>query len=268
MRADPRFISRSPRFWAHAKYISEKLKYSDRSKQLRTYEAIQVVAALRDRNLTPDNDLIKDVLEYLNWRAVKLNTDVAPLFMNREEAAKAFEHVRKKLRPTKLHSMNKQKGEKRHPSYLSSIVGMIAESVVGPDGFVDDTQNLTILTWDGNLEEIFSRPFDGALPSTENPKAVWEIKEYYGTTTFGSRVSGGVYETLLDGYEVEGVRSRHKKNIQHYLFIDDRFTWWGKGRSYLCRMVDMLHTGHVDEIFFGREVLTDWEPRLRALIKE
>jgi hypothetical protein len=33
-------------------------------------------------------------------------------------------------------------------------------------------------------------------------------------------------------------------------------------------MVDMLHTGHVDEIFFGREVLTDWEPRLRALIKE
>jgi hypothetical protein len=30
-------------------------------------------------------------------------------------------------------------------------------------------------------------------------------------------------------------------------------------------MVDMLHTGHVDEIFFGREALTGWEPRLRAL---
>jgi len=212
MRADPRFLSRSARFWAHAKYISEKLKYSDRSQQLRTYEPTQVVAALRDRNLTPDNDLLKDVLEYLNWRALKLNRDVAPLFMNREEAAKAFEDVRRRIRPTKLHSMNKQKGDKHHPSYLSSIVGMIAESVVGPDGFVDDTQNLTILTWDGNLEEIFSRRFDGALPSTENPKAVWEIKEYYGTTTFGSRVSGGVYETLLDGYEVEGVRSRHKRN--------------------------------------------------------
>src|SRR3979411_785049 len=105
MRADPRFLSRSARFWAHAKYISEKLKYSDRSQQLRTYEPIQVVAALRDRNLTLDNDLIKDYLEYLNWRAVKLNKDVAPLFMNREEAAKAFEDVRKKIRPTKLHSM-------------------------------------------------------------------------------------------------------------------------------------------------------------------
>jgi hypothetical protein len=92
--------------------------------------------------------------------------------------------------------MNKQKAEKRHPSYLTGIVGMIAESVVGPKGFVDDTQNLTILTWDGNLEEIFSRRFDGAFPNTENPKAVWEIKEYYGTTSFGSRVSGAVYETL------------------------------------------------------------------------
>ena len=67
MRADPRFLARSARFWAHAKYISEKLKYSDRrSQQLRTYEPAQVVAALRDRNLTPDNDLLKDVLEYLN----------------------------------------------------------------------------------------------------------------------------------------------------------------------------------------------------------
>lgn len=39
-----------------------------------------------------------------------------------------------------------------------------------------------------------------------------EIKEYYYTTTFGSRVAGGVYETLLDGMELdelaqnEGVR--------------------------------------------------------------
>jgi hypothetical protein len=99
--------------------------------------------------------------------------------------------------------MNKQKGEKRHPSYLASIVGMIAESVVGPEGFIDDARRLAILTWDGNLEEIFSRRFDGALPNTENPIALWEIKEYYGTTTFGSRVADGVYETLLDGYELK-----------------------------------------------------------------
>ena len=26
------------------------------------------------------------------------------------------------------------------------------------------------------------------------------------------------------------------------------------GRSYLCRMIDMLHMGYVDEVLFGREV--------------
>jgi hypothetical protein len=186
MRADPRYLSRPARFWAHAKYISEKVGYSDRNKQLRLYEPFQAVAALRDRNLPPDNALLADVLEYLNWRAETLNNHVAPLFMNRDQAAAAFEAVKRKVRPTRAHSMNKQKGDKRHPSYLANIVGMIAESVVGPGGFVDDARRLAILTWDGNLEEIFSRRFDGALPSTENPIALWEIKEYYGTTTFGS----------------------------------------------------------------------------------
>src|SRR4051794_39857325 len=126
MRADPRFISRPPRFWAHAKYLSEKIGYSDRgSKQLRSYGAVQAVAALRDLNLTPENDLLADVLTYLNWRAERLNSHVAPLFMNREQAAAEFEALKKRVKPTKAASMNKQKGEKRHPSYLASIVGMI-----------------------------------------------------------------------------------------------------------------------------------------------
>ncbi|MGH9565995.1 MAG: DUF7687 domain-containing protein [Candidatus Angelobacter sp.] len=25
--------------------------------------------------------------------------------------------------------------------------------------------------------------------------------------------------------------------------VDSAFTWWVKGRSYLCRIVDMLHMG-------------------------
>ncbi|MSP97397.1 MAG: tetratricopeptide repeat protein [Betaproteobacteria bacterium] len=30
--------------------------------------------------------------------------------------------------------------------------------------------------------------------------------------------------------------------------------WWECGRSYLCRMIDMLHMGYVDEVIFGKEV--------------
>jgi len=44
-----------------------------------------------------------------------------------------------------------------------------------------------------------ARRVDGAFTDTVNPIAVWEIKEYYYTKTFGSRVADGIYETLLDG---------------------------------------------------------------------
>ncbi len=82
--------------------------------------------------------------------------------------------------------------------------------------------------------------------------------------TFGSRVADGVYETLLDGMELAELEAAAKRKVQHILFIDDHYTWWECGRSYLCRMIDMLHMGYVDEVVFGREVLT----RLPDLARE
>jgi hypothetical protein len=45
-------------------------------------------------------------------------------------------------------------------------------------------------------------------------------------------------------------------DVMHYLMVDDHFTWWQCGRSYLCRIIDMLHMKYVDEVFFGKEVVT------------
>ena len=50
----------------------------------------------------------------------------------------------------------------------------------------------------------------------------------------------------------------------HYLFADSHFTWWACGKPYLCRIVDMLHMGYVDEVLFGREVAE----RLPGLVQE
>lgn len=69
-------------------------------------------------------------------------------------------------------------------------------------------------------------------------------------------VADGVHETLLDGMGLEELESAAQRKVQHVLFIDDYFTWWECGRSYLCRMIDMLHMGYVDEVVFGREILT------------
>ncbi|MGL5094508.1 MAG: DUF7687 domain-containing protein, partial [Planctomycetia bacterium] len=66
------------------------------------------------------------------------------------------------------------------------------------------------------------------------------------------------------------------ERIEHLLMVDAHYTWWIKGRSYLCRIIDMLHMGYVDEVLFGKEVTTRlpeiaarwaWEYRRRKRIE-
>ena len=149
-------------------------------------------------------------------------------------------------------------------AYLTAIVNMIIESVVGTQGFNSNPGQLTTFTHNARPLRTLSRRVDGALPGVVNPVALWEIKEYYYTTTFGSRVADGVYETLLDGMELEEMREHEGRHVEHMLALDAHFTWWVKGRSYLCRIIDMLHMGYVDEVLFGYEVVE----RLPTLAKE
>ncbi|WP_425455831.1 DUF7687 domain-containing protein [Brevibacillus gelatini] len=135
--------------------------------------------------------------------------------------------------------------------------------------FDDNPLSLSYITDElGRLQGILSRRFDGAYPSTENPLAIWEIKEYYYTTTFGSRIADGVYETQLDGFEINAISTETKKKIRHIYFIDDYNTWWNMGKSYLCRIIDMLHVGHVDEVIFGKEVFERWPIVLHELLND
>jgi hypothetical protein len=46
--------------------------------------------------------------------------------------------------------------------------------------------------------------------------------------------------------------------------IDAHDTWWNQGKSYLCRVIDMLHMGYIDEVLFGNEVIE----RLPSLVAE
>lgn len=42
------------------------------------------------------------------------------------------------------------------------------------------------------------------------------------TKTFGSRVADGVYESLLDGLELEKLWLMEKVKVLHYLMVDDK----------------------------------------------
>ena len=274
MKPNPVFLNQDHKFWAVVKYVSEQGGYTNRrtranpTSTLKTFSPSQVRAVLQSKGLVHQNyarDLMHLVSAYISFRAEILETIVRPSLMDRTEASIRFEEVKRRVNPKLPIPMNRQKGDKRHEAYLAALVGMLAEEKLGHNGFIPDAQNLSILTSNDSLCGIFSRRFDGVVPTTTNPIAVWEIKEYYGTTTFGSRVADGVYETLLDGYEIKLYEEILNKRVAHYLFVDDRFTWWELGKSYLCRMLDMLHTQHVDEIFFGRQVITEWPSTLDSL---
>jgi hypothetical protein len=83
----------------------------------------------------------------------------------------------------------------------------------------------------------------------------------------GSRIADGVYESLLDGMELEELQEHEHINVKHYLMVDAYDTWWNMGRSYLCRIVDMLHMGYVDEVLFGSEVLERLPEIVRDWVK-
>lgn len=204
------------------------------------------------------------LLDYFAFRAQVLNNIVQHQLMDKVAAKAMYERLLGAQEYKLAAAMNKQKGEKKQVAYLTAMVNMLIEANADGLEFDHDPRQLTTITRDGMPLRTLARRIDGAFPSAINPVAVWEIKEYYHTTTFGSRVADGVYETLLDGMELEEMRLETGVEVEHVLIADAHFTWWVKGRSYLCRMIDMLHMGFVDEILFGTEI----EERLPVLVAE
>ena len=241
-----------------ARYVSETLGYSERGRgRLRRYHPQELQRVSSQFAINPK--VAQQVLEYLNFRSSFLGSRVEPLLLDRLKAKKLFESLLATCSPTCSLPMNKQKGEKKHYNYLICIVNILTEKHLKGKRFNDGPRSLCVFTDKTNKPvKTCSRWMDGAYPGVLNPLAIWEVKEYYGTKTFGSRVADGVYETQLDGYEISEAQKAGGRKIQHYLFVDDRFTWWDCGKSYLCRLVDMMHMGLVDEIIFGKEALTRW----------
>lgn len=277
MLADQRFLRQEPAFWAHVRSISQHLGYTTRKthlrpSQIRVPTLDDVRGTLSDLGLTDKHvakggrptKFAQTLLDYFEFRADVLNNEVKDLLMDVKAAKKLFDRLKKDLSPTCPLPMNKQKGEKKAPAYFTGIINMLIWAEARDRGCDYSPRELTTITRDGVPVRTLARWVDGAFPSAVNPIAVWEVKEYYYTTTFGSRVADGVYETLLDGMEIEELRVNEGIDVLHYLMVDDFNTWWNDGKSYLCRMIDMVQMGFVNEVLFGREVAD----RLPVLVRE
>lgn len=276
MRADPRFLDLSPVFWANVKTISQSLGYTSRRSKndeggIKVHTRDQIINGYRTLGLSADHLFEADgsstemgalLLAYFQHRAEALNTVAEPNLMDQEEARAEYERLLPTAPAAHATTMNKQKGAKAKPAMLTEMVNILFGLSLGE--FDSNPMQLTTITKDKLPVRTLSRRVDGAYPAVVNPVAIWEIKEYYYTTTFGSRVADGVYETMLDGMELQELRASSGIDVKHFLIVDSHYTWWVKGRSYLCRIVDLLHQGLVDEVLFGKEVLA----RIPDLAKE
>jgi hypothetical protein len=274
MIANQLFLNQPKQFWAYVRSISQTVRYTVPGKgQIKVPSLEEMVAGLTDLGLDSarlcgangeTTQLGRTLGAYYAYRANVLNKFVEPRLMTAGKARELFIEMKERLDYTGLIPMNKQKGNKKAPAYLTALVNMIVCSNIGGMACDFDPRALTTVTFDGAPLRTLARRVDGAFPRAVNPIAIWEIKEYYYTTTFGSRVADGVYETLLDGMELEELRTNEGVNVLHYLMVDDHYTWWECGRSYLCRILDMLHMGYVDEVLFGSEVVE----RLPAIVNQ
>lgn len=274
MKPDPRFLNLPKSFWAHVRLISQEVGYTVRGQEKIRIPSTDEMKQAFDKMSLDWQHLVDDTGNIAEWgkllgdyfahRANVLQKGAEPLLMTAEEALGIFEKLRKKLRPTCPLPLNKQSNEKKAPAFFTGIINMLIEAAIKGATCDYDPRVLTTVTRQGKPIRTLARRVDGAFPSAVDPIAVWEIKEYYYTTTFGSRVADGVYESLLDGMELDELRATEGIDVKHYLMIDAHYTWWECGRSYLCRIIDMLHMGYVDEVLFGREVIT----RLPTLVEE
>jgi hypothetical protein len=170
-------FQKQPRhFWAHVKLLSEGRGYSsggkinryslsDLKKFLTSYG---LSASHLDRPIDGNITYGDLIITYFDYRADLLETSVLPNLMNREQAKAEFEQLCAKFNGTLPIVYNKQKGEKRHPAYLTCIVNLLTEQTLDGPSFNPNPQGLIVVTDDVKPLRIFSRRMDGAYPSIIN----------------------------------------------------------------------------------------------------
>lgn len=267
MRPNERFLNQPKSFWANVRLISQQVGYTARGENtvhIPTRDETQAALdgiGLSSRHLIDedgnDTDLGATLFDYFAYRAGVLNEHVESRLMDKERAEEVFNEQFDALDDVVPLPMNKQTGDKKNYAYFTGLINMLLYVHLEGRDCDYNPRELTTVTLNEAPLRTLARWVDGAFPGAVNPVAVWEIKEYYYTTTFGSRVAGGVYESLLDGLELEELREHEGIDVRHYLMVDSHYTWWGMGKSYLCRMVDMLNMGYVDEVLFGYEVVEE-----------
>lgn len=164
--------------------------------------------------------------------------------------------------------VTKTKSKDHHQSskVLIATVTSIAKKVCTSRGETLDPNPQKRCVWcvDNHLH-VTARNLDGAIPSLSDPYIVWEIKEYWGKTKGGSKMSDAVYECHLVGREIREYEEKTKHKISHIVFLDGKHQWNAR-KSDLARFIDLQNQGLIDHLIIGKNIESHWEPLLKRLI--
>jgi hypothetical protein len=197
---------------------------------------------------------------------------------DRETASKdAFNRLRDEQQARKFCDENrisfgttatKSKDHHQASKALVATVSAIAREECSKRGILLNHNPQNRCVWcTANGLHVTARNLDGAIPSTTNPTIIWEIKEYWGKTSGGSKMSDAVYECNLVGRELRDFEKSANLTVTHVVFVDGR-EQWSKRKSDLNRLIDLTHQGLIDILLVGTDVEGEWKDALVKLLKD
>ncbi|MFJ2905445.1 hypothetical protein [Streptomyces sp. NPDC087212] len=207
--------------------------------------------------LKSHGDVLKRVSAY--WSKRREVADTLLSLMRTEEEAKS-DYAGLSDQVLQSYGVQLEGYHKSSKALVNTVDAVVYRECRGAEVTVNtNPQSRAVLISDQHIW-VSPRRLDGAIPDLLNPIAIWEIKEYWGKTGGGSKMSDAIYELHLVGLELRLFEDEFGVHVNHYAIIDGR-DQWNSRKADLRRAVDLLYSGLLDELVVGREVLTEW-PRI------
>jgi hypothetical protein len=264
------YLQQDSEFWAYVRLVSQQAGYQPRGDEIvKEYEEQDLQDAVESTGINGEplfgdfssdglTELGDDILDYLNYRSQQVEVALNNI-QTKEEARETFEEYRGDY---ELNHVQYNRQGNDDPLIFANTVNLVLEKVYGGEFDPDPYELPTVLDDEKNLQLTFAKRLDGALPNNRNPIALWEVKEFYSSSTFGSRVADAIYEIMLLSQEAQSIEDQIGREIEMYLLTDGEQAW-SKGISYICRIIDILNMGYIDAAIFGKEVVEDWPEIVR-----
>jgi hypothetical protein len=263
MIADPKWKElgwRHP-LWDLVRFYLSLRHQGEKATWLSRLEESSTLSVEEGRAFQIDPAHVKLFMEYLPSREMAFAHAFSQLRL--EENALAFCRRNKiNIKTTSTRSKDHHQSSKAMVATVSEIAERVCQSAgttVNPN-----PQRRCVWCLDNGLH-VSARNIDGAIPSLANPSIIWEIKEYWGKTTGGSKMSDAVYECNLVGRELREYEERTGFKVVHVAFVDGKIQWTAR-KSDLKRFVDLLNQGLIDHLIIGKEVESSWESILTGLL--